>query len=89
MCGGLRRREPRVRRAPAEGAAKGFSGGGAQQRKGWELGLHQKAACLGSRSALKGFSWGGDKEYASLSALRRLPLDLGNPTFLHRAVQRV
>ncbi|KAG8078958.1 hypothetical protein GUJ93_ZPchr0007g5138 [Zizania palustris] len=32
---------------------------------------------------------GGDKEYASLSALRRLPLDLGNPTFLHRAVQRV
>ncbi|EMS54597.1 hypothetical protein TRIUR3_17909 [Triticum urartu] len=38
---------------------------------------------------------GGDKEsilrsnlqYASLSALRRLPLDPGNPAFLHRAVQ--
>ncbi|XP_047090059.1 uncharacterized protein LOC124702006 [Lolium rigidum] len=40
---------------------------------------------------------GGDKEsilrsnlqYASLSALRRLPLDLGNPAFLHRAVQGI
>ncbi|KAL6907590.1 hypothetical protein ACP4OV_002629 [Aristida adscensionis] len=40
---------------------------------------------------------GGDKEsiirgnlqYASLSALRRLPLDPGNPAFLHRAVQGV
>ncbi|CAN0901327.1 TSET complex member tstB [Linum grandiflorum] len=40
---------------------------------------------------------GGDKEsivrgnlqYASLSALRRLPLDPGNPVFLHRAVQGV
>ncbi|RCV45478.1 hypothetical protein SETIT_9G457500v2 [Setaria italica] len=40
---------------------------------------------------------GGDKEsiirgnlqYASVSALRRLPLDLGNPAFLHRAVQGV
>ncbi|OMP05175.1 hypothetical protein CCACVL1_02029, partial [Corchorus capsularis] len=38
---------------------------------------------------------GGDKEsiirsnlqYAALSALRRLPLDPGNPAFLHRAVQ--
>ncbi|XP_065880986.1 uncharacterized protein [Euphorbia lathyris] len=40
---------------------------------------------------------GGDKEsvirsnlqYAALSALRRLPLDPGNPAFLHRAVQGV
>ncbi|GAA0165131.1 scaffold/adaptor protein [Lithospermum erythrorhizon] len=40
---------------------------------------------------------GGDKEsiirgnlqYASLSALRRLPLDPGNPAFIHRAVQGV
>ncbi|CAL4913702.1 unnamed protein product [Urochloa decumbens] len=40
---------------------------------------------------------GGDKEsiirgnlqYASVSALRRLPLDPGNPAFLHRAVQGV
>ncbi|GJN30987.1 hypothetical protein PR202_gb19338 [Eleusine coracana subsp. coracana] len=40
---------------------------------------------------------GGDKEsimrgnlqYASMSALRRLPLDPGNPAFLHRAVQGV
>jgi hypothetical protein len=40
---------------------------------------------------------GGDKEsiirgnlqYAALSALRRLPLDPGNPVFLHRAVQGV
>ncbi|VAH89144.1 unnamed protein product [Triticum turgidum subsp. durum] len=40
---------------------------------------------------------GGDKEsilrsnlqYASLSALRRLPLDPGNPAFLHRAVQGI
>ncbi|KAK0592803.1 hypothetical protein LWI29_025709 [Acer saccharum] len=40
---------------------------------------------------------GGDKEsiirgnlqYAALSALRRLPLDPGNPLFLHRAVQGV
>ncbi|XP_062216117.1 uncharacterized protein LOC133916456 [Phragmites australis] len=40
---------------------------------------------------------GGDKEsiicgnlqYASLSALRRLPLDPGNPAFLHRAIQGV
>lgn len=40
---------------------------------------------------------GGDKEsiirsnlqYAALSALRRLPLDPGNPMFLHRAVQGV
>ncbi|KAL6496434.1 hypothetical protein OROGR_029692 [Orobanche gracilis] len=40
---------------------------------------------------------GGDKEsiirsnlqYAAISALRRLPLDPGNPTFLHRAVQGV
>ncbi|XP_042031710.1 uncharacterized protein LOC121778421 [Salvia splendens] len=37
---------------------------------------------------------GGDKEvirsnlqYAAISALRRLPLDPGNPAFLHRAVQ--
>lgn len=26
-------------------------------------------------------------QYAALSALRRLPLDPGNPVFLHRAVQ--
>lgn len=26
-------------------------------------------------------------QYAALSALRRLPLDPGNPAFLHRAVQ--
>lgn len=26
-------------------------------------------------------------QYASLSALRRLPLDPGNPAFLHRAIQ--
>ncbi|KAK1271939.1 hypothetical protein QJS04_geneDACA007602 [Acorus gramineus] len=40
---------------------------------------------------------GGDKEsvirsnlqYAALSALRRLPLDPGNPAFLHRAIQGV
>ncbi|KAJ4814626.1 SH3 domain-containing protein [Rhynchospora pubera] len=40
---------------------------------------------------------GGDKEsiirsnlqYASMSALRRLPLDPGNPAFLHRAVQGI
>ncbi|XVE60921.1 hypothetical protein DITRI_Ditri05aG0165200 [Diplodiscus trichospermus] len=40
---------------------------------------------------------GGDKEsiiqsnlqYAALSALRRLPLDPGNPAFLHRAVQGI
>ncbi|XP_042034645.1 uncharacterized protein LOC121781034 [Salvia splendens] len=40
---------------------------------------------------------GGDKEsvirsnlqYAAISALRRLPLDPGNPAFLHRAVQGV
>ncbi|XP_074578374.1 uncharacterized protein LOC141834884 [Curcuma longa] len=40
---------------------------------------------------------GGDKEsnirsnlqYASLSALRRLPLDPGNPAFLHRAIQGI
>ena len=29
----------------------------------------------------------GNLQYASLSALRRLPLDPGNPAFLHRAVQ--
>ncbi|CAL9099513.1 unnamed protein product [Musa textilis] len=40
---------------------------------------------------------GGDKEsntrsnlqYAALSALRRLPLDPGNPAFLHRAIQGI
>ncbi|CAN6313309.1 unnamed protein product [Urochloa humidicola] len=31
----------------------------------------------------------GNLQYASLSALRRLPLDPGNPAFLHRAVQGV
>ncbi|KAJ4958221.1 hypothetical protein NE237_025332 [Protea cynaroides] len=45
----------------------------------------------------KGIFKGGDKEsiirsnlqYAAMSALRRLPLDPGNPAFLHRAVQGV
>ncbi|XP_026662997.1 uncharacterized protein LOC103713729 isoform X2 [Phoenix dactylifera] len=43
------------------------------------------------------FNKGGDKEsiirnnlqYGALSALRRLPLDPGNPAFLHRAVQGI
>ncbi|KAK9055297.1 hypothetical protein SSX86_026379 [Deinandra increscens subsp. villosa] len=32
---------------------------------------------------------GSNLQYAALSALRRLPLDLGNPLFLHRIVQGI
>ncbi|KAG1337766.1 hypothetical protein COCNU_04G000720 [Cocos nucifera] len=61
------------------------------------FGILEKVADTKGKRRKGVFSKGGDKEsiiwnnlqYAALSALRRLPLDPGNPVFLHRAVQGV
>nr|XP_010928926.1 uncharacterized protein LOC105050551 isoform X2 [Elaeis guineensis] len=61
------------------------------------FGILEKVADTKEKRRKGIFSKGGDKEsiiqnnlqYGALSALRRLPLDPGNPAFLHRAVQGI
>ncbi|KAJ8564573.1 hypothetical protein K7X08_001033 [Anisodus acutangulus] len=49
----------------------------------------RKKGILGTKGGDKESTIRSNLQYAALSALRRLPLDPGNPTFLHRAVQGV
>ncbi|KAL7191013.1 hypothetical protein ACSBR2_023147 [Camellia fascicularis] len=49
----------------------------------------RKKAIFGAKGGDKEFIIQSNLQYAALSALRRLPLDPGNPAFLHRAVQGV
>lgn len=49
----------------------------------------RKKGMFGTKGADKEFIIRSNLQYAALSALRRLPLDPGNPAFLHRAVQGV
>lgn len=48
-----------------------------------------KKGILGIKGGDKEFVIRSNLQYAALSALRRLPLDPGNPTFLHRTVQGI
>ncbi|GAB2250787.1 hypothetical protein Droror1_Dr00017037 [Drosera rotundifolia] len=48
-----------------------------------------KKGIFGVRGGDKEFIIRSNLQYAALSALRRLPLDPGNPAFLHRAVQGI
>ncbi|GAB2276206.1 hypothetical protein Dimus_010941 [Dionaea muscipula] len=48
-----------------------------------------KKGIFGTRSSDKEFIIQSNLQYAALSALRRLPLDPGNPAFLNRAVQGI
>ncbi|GFS44291.1 SH3 domain-containing protein [Actinidia rufa] len=47
----------------------------------------RKKGIFGTKGGDKEFIIRSNLQYAALSALRRLPLDPGNPAFLHRAVQ--
>ncbi|KAI4371226.1 hypothetical protein MLD38_019488 [Melastoma candidum] len=49
----------------------------------------RKKGVFGTKGGDKEFIIRSNLQYAALSALRRLPLDPGNPAFLHRAVQGV
>lgn len=49
----------------------------------------RKKGIFGTKGGDKEFIIRSNLQYAALSALRRLPLDPGNPAFLHRAVQGV
>ncbi|GMP35434.1 hypothetical protein CsSME_00007861 [Camellia sinensis var. sinensis] len=49
----------------------------------------RKKGMFGAKGGDKEFIIQSNLQYAALSALRRLPLDPGNPAFLHRAVQGV
>ncbi|OWM90233.1 uncharacterized protein LOC116187487 [Punica granatum] len=49
----------------------------------------RKKGVFGAKGGDKEFIIRSNLQYASMSALRRLPLDPGNPAFLHRAVQGV
>ncbi|TMX04364.1 hypothetical protein EJD97_009445 [Solanum chilense] len=49
----------------------------------------RKKGILGTKGVDKESTIRSNLQYAALSALRRLPLDPGNPAFLHRAVQGV
>lgn len=49
----------------------------------------RKKGMFGTKGGDKEFVLRSNLQYAALSALRRLPLDPGNPAFLHRAVQGV
>ncbi|XP_059453334.1 uncharacterized protein LOC132183886 [Corylus avellana] len=49
----------------------------------------RKKGMFGTKGADKEFVIRSNLQYAALSALRRLPLDPGNPAFLHRAAQGV
>ncbi|KAI3849319.1 hypothetical protein MKW92_002905 [Papaver armeniacum] len=49
----------------------------------------RKKGIFGTKGGDKEFVIRSNLQYAALSALRRLPLDPGNPAFLHRAVQGV
>lgn len=49
----------------------------------------KKKGIFGTKGADKESIIRSNLQYAALSALRRLPLDPGNPVFLHRAVQGV
>ncbi|CAI9099008.1 OLC1v1035752C1 [Oldenlandia corymbosa var. corymbosa] len=49
----------------------------------------RKKGIFGTKGADKESIIRGNLQYAAISALRRLPLDPGNPAFLHRAVQGV
>ncbi|GAV67567.1 SH3_1 domain-containing protein [Cephalotus follicularis] len=49
----------------------------------------RKKGMFGTKGGDKEFIIRSNLQYAALSALRRLPLDPGNPAFLHRAVQGV
>ncbi|GLT80318.1 hypothetical protein SLA2020_517640 [Shorea laevis] len=51
--------------------------------------VSQKKKGLFGKGADKEFIIRSNLQYAALSALRRLPLDPGNPAFLHRAVQGI
>lgn len=47
----------------------------------------RKKGVFGTKGGDKEFIIRSNLQYAAMSALRRLPLDPGNPAFLHRAVQ--
>ncbi|XP_024020581.1 uncharacterized protein LOC112091371 [Morus notabilis] len=49
----------------------------------------RKKGVFGTKGGDKEFIIRSNLQYAALSALRRLPLDPGNPAFLHRAAQGV
>ncbi|KAG6676305.1 hypothetical protein I3842_15G145100 [Carya illinoinensis] len=49
----------------------------------------RKKGVFGAKGGDKEFVIRSNLQYAALSALRRLPLDPGNPAFLHRAIQGV
>ncbi|XP_052198815.1 uncharacterized protein LOC127805978 [Diospyros lotus] len=49
----------------------------------------RKKGIFGAKGGDKEFIIRSNLQYAALSALRRLPLDPGNPAFLHRSVQGV
>ncbi|XP_049405715.1 uncharacterized protein LOC125869194 isoform X2 [Solanum stenotomum] len=49
----------------------------------------RKKGILGTKGGDKESTIRSNLQYAALSALRRLPLDPGNPAFLHRAVQGI
>lgn len=49
----------------------------------------RKKGVFGTKGGDKEFIIRSNLQYAALSALRRLPLDPGNPVFLHRAAQGV
>ncbi|XP_031487548.1 uncharacterized protein LOC116255737 isoform X2 [Nymphaea colorata] len=49
----------------------------------------RKKGMFGRQGADKEYVIRSNLQYAALSALRRLPLDPGNPAFLHRAIQGV
>ncbi|KAF3616364.1 hypothetical protein FXO37_35116 [Capsicum annuum] len=49
----------------------------------------RKKGILGTKGGDKESTIRSNLQYAALSALRRLPLDPGNPAFLHRSVQGV
>ncbi|KAK9741707.1 hypothetical protein RND81_03G122700 [Saponaria officinalis] len=48
-----------------------------------------KKGIFGTKGGDKEFIIRSNLQYSALSALRRLPLDPGNPTFLHRSVQGI
>jgi hypothetical protein len=51
--------------------------------------LRRKKGIFGRQSVDKESALRSNLQYAALSTLRRLPLDSGNPAFLHRAVQGI
>ncbi|KAG0603461.1 hypothetical protein M758_10G096300 [Ceratodon purpureus] len=51
--------------------------------------LRRKKGMFGRQSVDKESALRSNLQYAALSTLRRLPLDSGNPAFLHRAVQGI